>query len=48
MKEDFKMLRPSSGLSWLKGIDLIGAKLIKDVVIDEPVTLHQFEVDDSI
>jgi N,N'-diacetyllegionaminate synthase len=47
-QEDFKMLRPSSGLSWLKGIDLIGAKLIKDVVVDEPVTLDQFEVGDSI
>lgn len=43
-QEDFKMMRPSNGLSWQNGIDLIGAKLIKDVLVNEPVALHQFNV----
>ena len=42
-QEDFKMMRPSNGLSWQNGIDLIGEKLIKNVLVDEPVALHQFE-----
>jgi sialic acid synthase SpsE len=44
-QEDFKMMRPSNGLSWQNGIDLIGEKLIKNVLVDEPVTLHQFKED---
>ena len=41
--EDFKMMRPSDGLSWIQGVDLIGSRLTKDVFANEPVSLFQFE-----
>ena len=44
--EHLRMIRPNNGITWLKGMELIGKSLTKAVLAGEPVSLSHFSIEE--